>query len=170
MNSQEMSRHDEATTSKERVSVDAKIEKGSKVGFDMGEIQQRMARMQELESKILPEQSKRVAALKRELDAINKEYQSLQEDANLGMAKFSDLQRLESVGTMLQSKQMELGEVESVRAESRRELALLNPDEYGDLYQLEKAQAEASKSAIKRAISEVDEDMIAKLQGQIKKN
>jgi len=170
MNSPESMRHDEAATSKERVGVDTKIEKGSRVGFDMSEIQKRMARLQELEGKVLPEQSKRIIALKRELESINREYQSLQEDANMGVATFSDLQRLESIGAILQSKQMELANVESARAESRRELANLNPEEHGDLYQLERAQAEASKNALKSAISEVDEDIIAKLQSQIKKN
>lgn len=169
MNNPELSRRDEAATSKERVSVDAKIEKGSKVGFDMGEIQQRMARMQELEGKVLPEQSKQVVALKRELEALNKEYTSLQEDVNMGTAKFSDLQRFEAVQAQLQSKQIELAGAEQTRAESRRELAVLNPEEHGDLYQLERAQAESAKTALKKAVGEMDENMIDQIKGQISK-
>lgn len=169
MNNPELSRRDDEITSKERVSVDAKIEKGSKVGFDMGEIQQRMARMQELEGKVLPEQSKQVVALKRELEALNKEYSSLQEDVNMGTAKFADLQRFEALQTQLQAKQIELANMETARAESRRELANLNPEEHGDLYQFERAQAEASKDALKKAIGSMDEDMIERIKGQISK-
>lgn len=169
MNNPELKPVNDAATAKERVSLDTKVEKGSRVGFDLGEIQQRMTRMQELEGEILPEQSKQVVALKRELEALNKEYQSLQEDVNMGTAKFADLQRFEAIQSQLQSKQLELAQAEGARAESRRELALLNPEEHGDLYQFERAQAEASKDAIKKAIGGMDEEMIEQIKSQIGK-
>jgi hypothetical protein len=169
MNGPEMQRNDEAASAKERVSVDTKIEKGQKVGFDMGEIQQRMARMQELEGKVLPEQSKQVVALKRELETMNQEYLSLQENVNMGIASFADLQRFEAVQAQLQSKQAELAGAEQQRAESRRELAVLDPEGHGDLYQMERAQAESSKSVLKKAVGEMDENMIDKIKGQISK-
>src|SRR5688572_9799294 len=172
MNTPEMQPRNEAATAKERVSVDSKLEtKGKKVGFDMGEIQQRMARMQELEGTVLPEQSKRVVALKRELETANQEYTSLQENVNMGIASFAELQRFEALQNELQSKQLELTKAEGARAESRRELAVLDPEAHGDLYQMERAQAESSKSALKRVVGEMDDDMIEKIKGQIgKKN
>lgn len=169
MNNPEMNQNNEAASAKERVSVDTKVEKGQKVGFDMGEIQQRMARMQELEGNVLPEQSKAVVALKRELETANKEYLSLQEDVNMGVASFADLQRFEAVQGQMQSKQAELAAAEHSRAESRRELAVLNPEAHGDLYQMERAQAESSKSALKKAVGAMDENMIDQIKGQIDK-
>lgn len=169
MTHSEMIPNEEGASPRERVTVDTKIEKGKIVGFDMGEIQKRIARMQELEGKVLPEQSKAIVALKRELEAANKEYLSLQENVNMGIASFADLQRYEAVQGELQNKQSELAAAEHQRAESRRELAVLNPEEHGDLYQMERAQAEASKSALKKAVGEMDEEMIDKIKGRIDK-
>lgn len=169
MNTPEMQPSNEAATAKERVSVDTKLEKGKVVGFDMGEIQERMARMQELEGKVLPEQSKQVVTLKRELETMNKEYASLHEDVSMGIAKADDIKRFEALQSQLQGKQIELADAESARAESRRELSNLNPEEHGDLYQLERAQAEASKGALKKAVGEMDKEMIEKIKGGIDK-
>ncbi len=165
-----MMNNDEGASPTERVAVDTPLEKkGKLVGFDMGEIQQRVARMQELEGKTLPEQSKQIVALKRELETTNQEYKSIQEDVDMGIASFADLQRFDALQSELQATQLKLAEAESSRAESRRELSLLNPEEHGDLYQLERAQAESAKTGLKKAFAEMDEEMIDKIKGQINK-
>jgi len=159
--------NEEGASPRERVSVDTKLEKGQMVGFDMGEIQVRLARMQELEKTIVPDQSKLLVGLKRELETLNKEYVSLKEDVDMGIVAFADLQRFESVQGEMQSKQAEVAAAELARAESRRELAVLNPEAYGDLYQMERAQAESYKSALTKAVTAMDANMIDKIKGQI---
>src|SRR5262245_17715817 len=145
MDNNEMRFSNEKPTEKQRVDLDTKLEKGKLVGFDLGEIQQRVARMKELEEKVLPEHSKRIIALKRELETMQKEYDSLKEDVDMGVAKFADLQRFEGMASKLLTKQAELATAQDVRAESRRELANLDPELYSDLYKLERSQAESAK-------------------------
>ncbi|QQR61284.1 hypothetical protein IPH19_02375 [Candidatus Uhrbacteria bacterium] len=169
MNNPESAHSYDDVSSAERVSLDAKLKKNNVVAFDAKEIQRRIERMQALETKIVPDQTNILVGLRRELETLNKEYLSLKEVVDMGMAKFSDLQRLEAVQGELQTLQSEVVEAEGIRAELRRELALLNPDEYGDLYQLERAQAEASKNALNNAVAAMDESMLDEIHQQIKK-
>lgn len=125
-----------------------------------------MARMKELEADVIPKQTEQIIALKRELKTANEEYAALQEKMNTGEASFSDLQRFEEVQTELASRQKAAETAEFARAESRRELALLD-ESYADVYQAERSAAESSKQAFKKAMAEMDEDAAASIRRMI---
>ena len=57
--------------------------------------------------------------------------------------------------------------VEKDRLEALRELAELDPDEYGDEYQIERASYEGKKADLKRAIGEADQSVIEEIQKDI---
>ncbi|MCC7522515.1 hypothetical protein IT407_01805 [Candidatus Uhrbacteria bacterium] len=144
-------------TKKEKVGLDAKVEKSRRVAIDPEEIAARLARMKELESEVIPKQTEQIMALKRELKTVNEEYAALQEKMNIGDASFADLQRFEEIQTDLASRQKAVETAELGRSESRRELALLD-ESHADVYKAERAAAESNKKAFKKAMESMDED------------
>lgn len=166
MQSPEMSLSSIGETKKEKVGLDAKVEKSRRVAINPEEIATRLARMKELEDNIIPKQTEQIMAHKRELKTTNEEYAALQEKMNMGDVSFADLQRFETVQTELASRQKAVETAELARAESRRELALLD-ESHADVYQAERAAAESGKQAFKKAMKEMDEDAAATIRRMI---
>lgn len=166
MNSPEANLSRAGETKKEKVGLDAKVEKGRRVAINPEEIATRMARMKELEADVIPKQTEQIIALKRELKTANEEYAALQEKMNTGDASFADLQRFEAVQTELATRQKAVETAEFTRAESRKELSLLD-ESHADVYEAERSAAESSKKAFKKAMTEMDEEAAATIRRMI---
>jgi len=146
MNNPELKPMNDAATAKERVAVDAKLEKkGRKVAFDIGEIQMITA---------FESQNKIVTSMKRELSTLRQEHQALAESIlreNLS-PNMEDLARLEAVQDQLVKQYTETLAAEKQRAEIQRELAERNPEAHDGDYKIEAASVAASEAAFKKEL------------------
>lgn len=152
-------------TPKEEVSLDQPMEQRKKVGLNAEDAALLQERVQKLVASMAS--AEKLKSERQELLVAEAEQEALQKKIESGSATAEDVARLEEVQSVFMEQQAAFQKTEHDRLEALRELAALDPDGYGDEYQLEKADFEARRKAAKAAIEEADEEAIKQLEKDI---